>query len=842
MRRWIGSHLREAPLPCRPAVVAAAALAVGCVLGRLIVPWPAWSLATAWWITATALVAGWCVAACLRRSVAAALLLVAAVTAAGAAWATAQFDLFRRDELAWQLTETTIPVAIKATLVESFRRLPEPDDPRRAAASEAVSEAVVRVDAWRAGSRWRAASGTAILLVAGDTPAVGIGDRIRVYGRGLRPSGPLNPGEFDARGRARASRCLAVVRADAGGVRLLGAGSTSPLRWLDELRGRAMGVLEAHLSPSRVPLASALLLGRRESLPRADADDFLATGTVHILSISGLHVGLLALGLFWLVRLAAVPQGWALASVAVVTGCYMLLVRAETPVLRATLLVWLSCLAAAGGRRSPAINALAVAALVVLAIRPADVLSAGAQLSFVSTGVLIGLSRVLAASRRTDDPIARLIDRSRPAWERWLRRVAWHGFAAFATGGAIWLVTAPLVAARFHVVSPVGLVVNVLVAPLVALAMGWGCLCLAVAGLSTPLAAACGAACDASLAGIMAVVRLAAEVPGGHWWDPGPPEWWVAGWYALLLAAVLALRPETIRRPAAWATVVVAWCAVGIVGESARGALRPPAEPLRGVVAAMGHGCGIVFTTASGRTLVFDAGRLGAPAAAARSLSAVLWSEAKRSIDHLVVSHADADHFNAVPQLLERFAVREVVVARPLLASGAPSVRDLLAHIRAQGVPLRVVAAGDSFAVDSACRVRVLAPSSGATVESDNESSLVLAVEAAGRRWLLTGDLEGPALQRFVAADPDGCDVLVAPHHGSVTSLPPDVAAATRPTLVLVSGQEGRSWPLVRTAYADAAGGADVLATGRTGALAVDADAGSLFVTRFSGGRWRPVP
>jgi len=84
--------------------------------------------------------------------------------------------------------------------------------------------------------------------------------------------------------------------------------------------------------------------------------------------------------------------------------------------------------------------------------------------------------------------------------------------------------------------------------------------------------------------------------------------------------------------------------------------------------------------------------------------------------------------------------------------------------------------------------------------------------------------------------------VLVAPHHGSITSLPPDVAAATEPGVVLVSGAEGRSWPLVRDAYASAAGGAAVLQTGRAGALAVEADAAAVVVRRFSGGRWRPVP
>ena len=172
------------------------------------------------------------------------------------------------------------------------------------------------------------------------------------------------------------------------------------------------------------------------------------------------------------------------------------------------------------------------------------------------------------------------------------------------------------------------------------------------------------------------------------------------------------------------------------------------------------------------------------------------------------------------------------------------AARAVLAAIRDRGIPVRVVRAGDSFAVDRQCRVRVLHPAAGADGDgTDNEASLVLAVEAAGRRWLLTGDLEGPALGRFVAADPDRCDVLVAPHHGSRTSLPPDVATATEPAVVLVSGAGGRGWDDVRDAYAAACGAAvpDVLQTGGGGAIAVDFAAAAIEVSRFAAADWRPT-
>jgi len=229
--------------------------------------------------------------------------------------------------------------------------------------------------------------------------------------------------------------------------------------------------------------------------------------------------------------------------------------------------------------------------------------------------------------------------------------------------------------------------------------------------------------------------------------------------------------------------------------------------------------------------------------------------------DTLVLSHADSDHFNAVPELLERFAVGEIVVPRPFLESESWAVGELLRMARAAGVPVRVAVAGDSFAIDPHCRVRVLhpkgeaadttagvGPRGGAT--ADNETSLVVSVESAGRRLLLTGDLEGQSLTRFIESDPDSCDVLVAPHHGSRTSLPPHIARATAADWVIVSGVGAAGWPEVREAYAGAREdgtritvvktGPDEESTG--GAIAVALTASAVRVEQFVRGRWREVP
>ena len=822
------------------------------------------SLALPCWLAGLAAVAGWRWAAGRGRQRLATVAVVAAAVAIGAAWSAARFDLFSRTELAWELHDSPRPVAIRGQVVASPQLLGSAGGSGRAAAIGPASEFVVAVNAIRDRERWRPAAGRATVLVRGEPIPLSAGTAVEVFGRGLRPGEPQNPGEFDRTAQARGDRCLSLVRVATWGcvVPLAPPSRWSPAAALDRLRTAAAATLRAEIAAERAPLAEALILGGRGSLPRDVADDFAATGTIHVLSISGLHLSLLAAGLFGVLRASLVPRGWSLAVVAVVTGLYAALAGGETPVVRATLMVWTGCLAAAASRRGSTLIALATAAIVIIAWRPAEAAAAGAQLSFLSTAVLVGVAPLVARPAETD-PIARLVERSRSRSEKAIRRGGRAVAVAFFTGLAVSLATAPLVAARFHVLSPVGLVANVVIAPLVPLAMACGLLCLVAAVVAPPLAAVFAAGCDATLALLEWVVAAAAEVPAGHLWVAGPAWWWVIGWYAVFAAAAIWGRRDLVRRPATWATLAAGWGGVGLVAAAVGAAVAPPPGGLRVVMAAVGHGCGIVVRSPHGRCLLYDAGRLGAPAAASRSLAAVLWSERVTRIDTLVISHADADHFNAVPDLLTRFRVGEILVSDAFLTSGSAAVAELLAAAEARGVRVQVTSAGDGFALDPLCRVRVLHPAAGRprisgdglsagdqrllvagqARDDDNATSLVLSVESAGRRLLLTGDLEGPALAAFARSLPGGCDVLVAPHHGSVTSLPADIARVTAPSLVLVSGRGGRAWPEVHAAYAAASGArpATVLKTGGDGAVAVTLSAGGVTAEQFVAGRWRAI-
>ena len=827
-----GEWRRRGPLPSRPLVPVAAAFTLGIATGLFLpVPGPAW------WILAAATLGGWWMAR--GRALAVTLLLIAVATAA-AAWGSVCYRAFPASDLAWNLADTPVPVVVEGTVTEGLRTQSRPVDPLRGGGRPPAHDCVIDLDRVRDGAEWRACSGKALVVL--DAPArLAPGDRVRVWGNALRPAHAANPGEFDRGARAREERRLSVIRAGGvGAVEVIGPGGGYPLRrLLDRARTAGADALAAYVSPGRAALAAALVLGARDGIAPESTEAFMVTGTVHVLSVSGLHVALLAAVLFGICRALRLPHRSALVAVAAATGAYALLVGAETPALRATLLVWLACLAAAFGRRSGGLNALAAAAIVVLAIHPASLLRVGTQLSFLSTAVLVAAMSAVTARRRVDDPIERLIDRSRSPAERCLVRAGRGLVDATLVGGAVWLATAPLVARHFHLVSPVGLVLNPLVGPLVGVAMVAGFACVAAAPVSGAAAAIAGAVCDGALGGVELAVGAAAALPGAFTWVAGPAAWWVAGWYVGAAAMLLLLAAPRLARPSTWVAGATAWGMVGLAAWALGGG---PGRGLEVAAAAMGHGCGIVVRGPAGGCLVYDAGRLGAGAMAGRGVSALLWSEGLSRIDVLVISHADTDHFNGVPDILERFPVGRVAVPEAFLESPSPAVAELLRLLDRAGVPVTVCAAGDDIDFDPLCRARVLHPPSGAGPDgaTDNETSLVVALESAGRRVLLTGDLEGDALERFVEAGPGRCDVLVAPHHGSLQGFPLALARATEPEWVVVSGAPGAGWAALERAWATAAPRqARVVRT--EGAVRLRLHAGGIEAERFHDGAWRPI-
>lgn len=810
----------------QPLVVVLAVASAGIVLDRYLSVWE-----FVWWLAAIAAWCGWWVTwrrGAIRFAV---LPLICSIGLTAAAWHRCCWSLYAVDDVGLLALETPEPVAIEIRALRSPRRMPPPPyDPLRTVATPERSRLDAVAVAVRDGRLWRPVSGNLALFVNGQLTGVRAGDTLRVFGQLAAVRAPANPGEFDRARHARADRRLCWLASEfLECTSVIAAGpSLSIGRMIDALRGGGDALLWNSLRPERSGLASAMFLGAREELEQERIEAFMETGTIHLLVISGLNVGILAAFLFVVMRALLVSERWALGIVAAACLLYAAATDAQPPVVRATVMVLLVCAARLVGRRPFGFNSIAAAGLVVLAFNPAELFRHGTQLSFLSVAVLAWFAQY--GPRRGElDPLERLIAGTR-SWPRRLADRARRELGrSLLLSIAIWLVICPLVMARFHLLSPVAILLGpVLGVPVaVAMASGFGIFAL---GWLPPVALPLGWLCDRNLAFMDACVARARDWPGNHSWVAGPADWWLTGFYAMLAAWVFV---PAVRPPRRWSLALVAgWTALGLAVSQLA---HTTSDRLECEFLSVGHGTAVVLRLPDGRTLLYDAGRLGSPSGAADAVAGYLWSRSITHLDAVVLSHADADHYNALPELARQFTIGVVYVSPMMFERSSRSLEALRAAIERRGIPLREIWSGDQLRVGEAATIEVLHPPRLGVLDSDNANSIVLDVEYQGRRLLLTGDLEGLGLREVMAELPRHADVLLTPHHRSDASDPPGFAEWSAPRWAIVSGAPRDRAAEALAAYT--AHGSRVLHTADSGGVRVTITRGALAVESFHGSK-----
>jgi competence protein ComEC len=790
------------------------------------------------WATAVPLTLGvWAVAFRRPGGTAAALVLLAAVAALAGLWHQERWRWFRSDEIARYASEVAQPALVRVAALEPPRWSPaEPKSPLSTLAHDELSRCRVRVVALRQGDQWVRASGQVTLLLRGRLADVRRGDLLEVAALLVRVRPPGNPGEPDLSAQRRGQRQLAVLhcRYEACVKRLAAGTAWSPLRHLGGVRVWAEQVLARHVALRQSDLAAALLLGSRERLPHVTAQAFFVSGTSHLLAISGLHVSILATAMWVWLRWEWSPRrrlGLFIVT-AIIVGVYAVLVGARAPVVRAAVMISLYCVARASGRRAAAWNSWAAAGLVTLGLMPGGVYDVGTQLSFLAVAVLMARWPAVTAGR-AQDPLQRLLGEAQPAWWRLTRHVLGRVAALAWVSTLVWLVSLPLVAQRLHVVPWLGVPLNLVLWAPVTVALFAAAAVLMCAPVP-PLATVAGWLCGGALALMQWCTTAVGTRPWACAWVAGPPTLLVVVFYgALAVGQFTALCPS--RRWAAGLLAMWLGLCVATSSTAARAWRMGHGTSLRVSFIAVGHGASVLVELPNGRAVLYDAGRMGSPRTAVMPIASVLWSRRVAHLDAVILSHADADHFNAVPELLKRFSVGVVYVSPVMFRETPPALQALAAAIRTAQVPLEVLQEGDFVEGGAGVVIAALHPAESVAAGGDNSHSIVLWVGRAEHGLLLTGDLEGSGLGEALAELAPRCDVLLAPHHGSSLSRPRDVVDWAGPACVVVSA--GAEFNAARVLPDFARGGAVVYWTHRDGLVEVSVGTGSGHVRTHRHGR-----
>ncbi|MCO6400137.1 MAG: ComEC/Rec2 family competence protein [Verrucomicrobia bacterium] len=551
---------------------------------------------------------------------------------------------------------------------------------------------------------WQPAQGR--IEVRLELPEDAVGAR---YGEHWRFEGAVRkaPGRFAAPPRFT----LAVNEKAA--KRLAGTGGWWLRRWCLAGRRAAAERLGAgvEFDPAAVGLTRALMLGYRQELPERALSAFSRTGTMHIVAISGAHVGMIALLLLALVRATGLSQPrwpWVMAPLLLI---YALSTGMAPSAIRACLMAVCFFFAYACWRQPDALSALALSALLILGADPSQLARPGFLLSYgVVAGLLILFPPVRAALHRwfvPPDPPAtwlrqHLIEPVRPML-----------LDLFGVTLVAWLISTPLIALFFNLVSPVALVANLAVVPLAFLILFASCLALALGFIHPVLLESFNHAARFFSQCLFGIIDACDRIPASSFHVPTPSPWLVAALTLLIAAAVVGHR--LVRRLSAGALLVLLLVIAWRIG---------PGRPLEIAVRNLGPtAVAILHVPGSGDWLI-DTG----PTFTERRLQRFLNESGVNRLRGIAITRASSEAAGALPAVLDRLSVEEVWIPDSRIRSS--SFAALIAAVEASGALVRRRGRGDRVE-EGGSAFEVLSPDRGQNYPDSGAGGLVLRVS----RW-----------------------------------------------------------------------------------------------------------
>ena len=654
------------------------------------------------------------------------------------------------------------------------------------------------------------ARGLLRVLIDGDaTEQLSWGDRIQLTGQIDLPEPAKNPGEFDfARHMQRQGMSAMAFARHPAAVRVIQPASDwNPERWLNEFRQQTVLLLRDNLNAKNRATAEALLLGNRGHLSPDVERDFITSGTMHLLAISGLHVGILFVFLVRVQNLLLVSRTRSLLLAGLVCIIYTFLTDLRPSVMRSTCFILLYILGQTLYRDIRMGSLIGATVMLLLVLNPSIAFDIGAWLSFLAVSALGWVSE------HDSPPEDRAAPPDAVTWQDRFRELRgqsseWLGLN-YRRMLTIAVLTAPIVATQFHVVSLGGMIVNILLIPLTTVTLICGYMAIFVGLLVPPTASITTIPFDWMLSALHLGVSLSADVRVGFVMIPDLPAWFIPVYYALLALSVMA-RHAVLRRCFRISLLVYVILVFRTICQV------PEHDGLTCSVLSVGHGNAVVVQTPDNRVLLFDAGAMYRGERTADTVCRFLWHRGYRMIDAIVISHPDLDHYNAVAGLLERLPVGHIFLTNEFVRTESPTVQKVLDGISTLGVPVAILGSGDSLPCDDLHISFLKAATEPESGLSDNEASVTAILEYRGRRICLPGDLEGHGQLQLLPSLPQ-CDVLMSPHHGSPNSNVPALAATVQPAHVIVSSRNDRN----RNHLARVFGSASVTHTSTDGCVTV---------------------
>ena len=549
---------------------------------------------------------------------------------------------------------------------------------------------------------------------------------------------------------------------------------------LDRFRQGALCWLQSSLEPDTSALYAALLLGYMNLIPRTLQEHINRSGVSHLLSISGLHLSMVAMMTFWLACRAArllfpsvlektSDKHLALWPAILAAVLYAFIAGLATPTWRSLIMLILFFGACFWYHAPDSLSALAAAALTILIISPESLRQVSFQLSFAGVlGLLLLYPRF--------QQLRTYVRKERPRQDRLPRRIAAPFVDAFWVSLAANIMVLPLTVFHFHGFSLAGIAANCVLVPAVGfLVLPLGLVSLLLFAVSEVPALPVLKAGGFLLGYCRDAIIWFSELSWAYFWVGTVPIFWVVFYYGGL--ALLISSWSWRRKAAGIAAGTVALVLSLLAAAGVKYVYTQQAPPgLRAAFIDVGQGTSTLVRFPSGEAMLVDGGGFHDDSYdVGRSVVApFLWASGIRGLDYVVLSHNHPDHANGLRFILSHFQVKSFWETG--ITDRSKSTTELAVIASRRGIPVHRL---DEIQVEHSigeCRVRVLHPTRSYIEERWNKEdlnsvSLVLRIDHGNTHIILPGDIdqsvENLLFESHVSSGPL---ILAAPHHGSAHS------------------------------------------------------------------------
>ena len=597
--------------------------------------------------------------------------------------------------------------------------------------------------------------------------------------------------------------------------------------FIERLRSHLSAFLFTNLSPYDAALYQALLIGDKSRVPQETIDTFKRTGVMHILAISGLHMGLLGFFLFSTLLFCTRQSRWLLLNTDIrklsLFICifplliYSLLAGSNTPVVRSFLMSLLFILAYCFNRPKSHLTLISAAALIIVIVSPRSIFSPSFQLSFFAVISIIGFTPIFLRLF----PGYNMVSGRKGVGNLILKRVIELTVISIS---AI-LGTSPLLLHHFNQISTVGLLANLIVEPLICLwALPFGFSGIAFHFVSQDISALALSLGSIAFNIVTPTLDFLSSWQNSALWLPAPPLWLTLIYYLCLMLLISDVS-RTIKIRTIWPLALTCLCALVYLS----GALNRVRDSTSISFIDVGQGSSTLLMLRGGKNVLIDSGASTAPGFdCGRSIVApYLWSQGIRRLDDIIVTHADADHYNGVPSLLERF--RPTRLWLPLKGSPNSGYQNLIATAKKHKMkitylqsPQQVKHRTYTLNIIPAAFYHYPQHSHQSPLAGTNDHGLLVSLESSGFSLLIPGDISAQMERVIVETATDiQHDLLVSPHHGSASSNTRSFLEAVSPSYLIVSSGESAygTFPSIQTIETADRLGIDMLVTAQDGTI-----------------------